>query len=98
MWGDLGIPDLHGDGGQPCSDVADPVVTAHHGEGLGDRFVARLRRHVELVRGVVQVVDNDGAGFGSHDGNLSYSLLFALRLGSKHLSSNEEIRRWMARA
>ena len=77
--GDLGIPDLHGDGGQPCPDVADPVVTAHHGEGLGDRFVERFRRHVELVRGVVQVMDNDGAGFGRHDGNLSYSLFVRLK-------------------
>jgi hypothetical protein len=25
------------------------------------------------VRGVVQIVDNDCAGFGCHDGNLSYS-------------------------
>jgi hypothetical protein len=25
------------------------------------------------VRGVVQIMDNDGAGFESHDGNLSYS-------------------------
>jgi hypothetical protein len=41
--------------------------------GLGDRFVERLRRHFELVRGVVQIVDNDCAGFGCHDGNLSYS-------------------------
>ena len=60
---DLGIPDLDSDGGQPFSDVADPVVTAHRGEGLGDRFVERLRRHVERMRGVVQIVDNDGAGF-----------------------------------
>jgi len=72
--GDLWIPDLHGDRRQPRSDVADPVVTARDGEGLGDRFVERLRRHVELVRGVVQVVDNDGAGFKGHDGNLPYSL------------------------
>ena len=77
--GDLGIPDLHGDGGQPCSDVADPVVTAHHGEGQGDRLVERLCRHVELVRGVVEVMDNDGAGFGRHDGNLSYSLFVRLK-------------------
>jgi hypothetical protein len=76
--GDLGIPDLHGDRRQPCSDVADPVVTANHGEGLSDRFVERFRRHVELVRDVVQVVDNDGAGFRSHDGNLSYSLFVRL--------------------
>jgi len=76
--GDLWIPDLHGDRRQPRSDVADPVVTARDGEGLGDRFVERLRRHVELVRGVVQVVDNDGAGFGRHDGNLSYSLFIRL--------------------
>jgi hypothetical protein len=72
--GDLGIPDLDRDAGQTFSNVTDPVVTAHHGEGLGDRFVERFRRHVKLVRDVVQVVDNDGAGFRSHDGNLSYSL------------------------
>jgi hypothetical protein len=26
------------------------------------------------VRGLVQIGDNDGAGFKRHDGNLSYSL------------------------
>jgi hypothetical protein len=26
------------------------------------------------VRGVVQIVDNDGASFEGHNGNLSYSL------------------------
>ena len=80
--GDLRIPDLHRNAGQSFSDVTDPVVPAQHREGLGDRFVERFRRHVELVRGVVQVVDNDGTGFKGHDGNLSYSLfvrLFALR-------------------
>jgi hypothetical protein len=98
--GDLWIPDLHGDGGQPCSDVADPVVTARDGEGLGDSFVERFRRHVELVCGVVQVVDNDGAGFRRHDGNLSYSLFVRLLLyasvpskpESKPLSGNDENR------
>jgi hypothetical protein len=53
----LGIPDLDGDRCQSSSDNADSVVPAHHGEGLGNGFVERLRRHVELVRGVVQVVD-----------------------------------------
>jgi hypothetical protein len=33
----------------------------------GDRFVERFSRHVQLVRGVVQIVDSDGAGFGSHE-------------------------------
>jgi hypothetical protein len=33
-----------------------------------------------LVRGIVQIVDNDSAGFGSHDGNLSYSLFVRLSL------------------
>jgi hypothetical protein len=41
--GDLWIPDLHSHRRQPRSDVADPVVTARDGEGLGDRFVERLR-------------------------------------------------------
>jgi hypothetical protein len=76
--GDLGIPDLDGDRRQPASDVANPLVTGHHGESLGDRVVERFRRHVELVRSVVQIMDNDGAGFGSHDGNLSYSLFVRL--------------------
>ena len=70
----LGMPYFNGDRRQCLSDVADPVVPAHGGEGLGNRFVERFRRHVELVRDVVQIVDNDGAGFKSHDGNLSYSL------------------------
>ena len=74
----LGIPDFYGDGCQALADVADPIVPAHHGEGLGDRFVERFRRHVELVRDVVQIVDNDGAGFKGHDGNLSYSLFVRL--------------------
>jgi hypothetical protein len=30
------------------------------------------------VRGVVQVVDNDGTGLKHHDGNLSYSLFVRL--------------------
>jgi hypothetical protein len=38
-------------------------VTARYGEGLGDRFVERLRRHVEPVRSLVQIMDNDRAGF-----------------------------------
>ena len=71
--GNLGIPDLDGDRRQSFSDVARPVVPAHRGESLGNRFVERFGRHVELVRDVVQVVDNNGAGFRSHVGNLSYS-------------------------
>jgi len=69
----LGIPDFYGNACQALADVADPIVPAQHGEGLGDRFVERFRRHVELVRSVVQIMDNDSAGFRSHDDNLSYS-------------------------
>jgi len=69
--GDLGISDLHGDCRQPRSDVADPVVTAHHP-------LCSLRGHLELVRGIAQVMDNNDAGFRSHDGNLSYSPLVRL--------------------
>jgi hypothetical protein len=75
---DLGIPDFHGDLRESASDLTDPVVRAHHGERLGDGFVECFRRHVELVRGIVQVMDNDSAGFGNHDGNLSYSLFVRL--------------------
>jgi hypothetical protein len=32
--GDLGISDLHGDGGQSASDLSNPVVAACCGEGL----------------------------------------------------------------
>ena len=35
----LGMPDGHGNGGQPFSDVAYPIVCGKNGEGLGDRFV-----------------------------------------------------------
>jgi len=59
---------------RPFSDVADPVVTAQRGEGLRDGFVKGFGRHVDHVRGLVQIVDNDGTGFESHDGNLSCSL------------------------
>lgn len=54
-------------------DIVDPLVTAYHGEGLGNRFVERLGSQVERMRGVVQVMDNDGAGFERHEGNSSYS-------------------------
>ena len=74
----LGMPDLHRNGGQTASDVADPVVAAERSEGLGDGFVQGLGRHVDRVRGVVQIVDNDGAGFEGHDGNLLYSLFVRL--------------------
>ncbi len=36
---DLGMPDLHGNGGQSFSYVADPVVTPQCSECLGDGFV-----------------------------------------------------------
>jgi hypothetical protein len=45
----LGVPDLDGDGRQPASDIADPVVNVQGGEGMGDGFVKGLRRHVERV-------------------------------------------------
>ena len=74
----LGVPDLDGDGRQPASDIADPVVEAQGGEGLGDGFVKGLRRHVERVLCFVQVVDDDGAGLERHEGNLSDSLFVRL--------------------
>jgi len=58
---------------RPFSDVADPVVTAQGGEGLGDGFVEGRGSHIERMRGLVQIVDNDGTGFESHDGNLPHS-------------------------
>jgi hypothetical protein len=48
-------------------------MTAQRGEGLGDGFVEGLGGHIDRVLGVVQIVDNDGASFESHDGNLTYS-------------------------
>src|SRR5215813_3714195 len=93
--GDLGMPDLHGHGSQSASDVADPVVTAQRGEGLCDGFVEGLGGHVDRVRGLVQIVDNDGTGFESHDGNLSYSpfvRLLAWPLTSRRARSDFEVR------
>ena len=75
---DVGMPDLHGHGGQSASDLADPAFAAQCGEGLGDGFVQGFGRHVDRVCSLVQIVDNDGAGFESHDGNLSYSLFVRL--------------------
>ena len=59
----LGMPDLHGDIGQSESDVADPVLTAECGEGLGDGLVEGFCRHVERMLSFVQVVDDDGCRF-----------------------------------
>jgi hypothetical protein len=69
----LRMPDLHGYGGQSFSDIADPVVTAQRGESLGNGFVQGLGGHIDCVLDLVQIVDNDSAGFKCHDGNLSYS-------------------------
>jgi len=71
---DLGIADLHGDSSQPFSYVANPLVTVHRGDSLGNCFVESLGRHVERMRGAVQIVDNDSAGFERHQANLPYSL------------------------
>ena len=43
---DLGVPDLHGDCGQPPADVARPLMPVDRGDGLRDGFVEGLRRHV----------------------------------------------------
>src|SRR3989442_15780106 len=51
---DLGMPDFDSDGGQSSSDVADPVMTAQRGKGLGNGFVEGLGCHVERMRGLVQ--------------------------------------------
>jgi hypothetical protein len=54
----------------PYNQLRDQIMNA---EGRGDGFVEEFCRHVERMRGLVQIVDNDGAGFKRHDGNLSYS-------------------------
>jgi hypothetical protein len=41
-------------------------------------FVERFRRHVQRMRGFVEIVDDDGAGLEGHRGNLSYSLFVRL--------------------
>ena len=46
--------------------------------GLRDGFVKRRGRHVQRVRSLVQIMDNDCAGFGGHEGNLPYSLFVRL--------------------
>jgi len=49
----FGMPDFNRDARQALSDLADPVVTAQRGQGLGDGFVQGLGSHVERVRGLV---------------------------------------------
>ena len=73
------MADSNRDAREALSDLADPVVTAQRGESLGDGFVQGLSSHVDRVRGLVQTVDNDGTGFESHAGNLSYSLFIRLK-------------------
>src|SRR5271157_762628 len=58
-----------------------PATRAHaRRRGLRDGFVERLRRHVQRMSRVVQIVDEDSAGFERHDGNSSIRYLFALPL------------------
>jgi hypothetical protein len=45
---------------------------------IGNRFVERLGGHVECMRGFVQIVVNNCAGFKGHSGSLSYSLFVLL--------------------
>ncbi len=59
----LGMPDLHGNGGQSSSDVAYQIMATQRGESLGDGFGEGFGRHVQRVRGLVQILDNDGTGF-----------------------------------
>jgi GTPase involved in cell partitioning and DNA repair len=60
--------------------VVSPVPTAHHSEGLGDRFVEHLRRHVELVRGVVRVMDMTVQALGATKAIYHIRHLFAYSL------------------
>ena len=72
------MPNRDGNGGQSFSDVAYPVVSGKDGEGLSDGFVEGLRRYVERVRRLIQIVDNDCAGPKRHAGNLAYSPIVRL--------------------
>jgi hypothetical protein len=53
-------------------------MPAHGGEGLRNGFVERFRCHVQRMRSIAQIMDDDGAGFEGHAGNLSYSLFVRL--------------------
>ena len=75
--GNFRIPDLHGDCAKSFSDVANPLVTLDRGDSLGNCFVESLGRHLERMRGAVQIVDNDGAGFERHTTIYHIRLLFA---------------------
>jgi hypothetical protein len=43
-----------------------------------DGLVERRDRHVERVRSLVQIMDNDCAGFEGHEGNFPYPLFVRL--------------------
>ena len=60
-----------------------PVVRPKSGEGLGYGFVQHLRRHVERVLCLVQVMDDDGAALEGHQGNLTYSYFVRLWISDK---------------
>jgi len=75
--GNFRIPDLHADGAKSFSDVANPLVTLDRGDSLGNCFVESLGRHVGRMRGTVQIVDNDGAGFERHGTIYHIRYLFA---------------------
>ena len=78
---------------RPFSDVADPVVTAQRGEGLRDGFVKGFGRHVDRVRGLVQIVDNDGTGSESHNGDLSFSLFLRQLVDTEQIDEFESKKR-----
>jgi len=53
-------------------------VSACRSEGLCDGFAEGHGRHVERVRSLVQIMDNDWAGFEGHEGTLPHSLFVRL--------------------
>jgi hypothetical protein len=53
-------------------------VTTRRGKGLCDVFVERRGGHVERVRNLVQIMDNDCAVFEGHEGNLPYFSICSL--------------------
>ena len=64
--GNFRLSDADGDCGQAFAYLTGPFVAAQRGQGLGEGFVEGFCRDIESVRGLVQIADNDPAGFQRH--------------------------------
>jgi hypothetical protein len=85
----LGMPDSYLDTCQSLAGVADPFLPAQRGEGPSDGLIERLGGDVKRVRGLVEIVDDDGASLQGHECNYQSSLFVLLLAFDKSLGFGE---------